>query len=46
MERHKQVIKLLIVVIEVATACPVCGGRHGFGDRNHVHDKNATEDEK
>jgi mono/diheme cytochrome c family protein len=30
---------------EVATTCPVCGGRHGFGDRNH-HDKYATEDEK
>jgi len=30
---------------EVATACPVCGGRHGFGDKNHQHDKNATDDE-
>lgn len=22
---------------EVATACPVCGGRHGFGEMNHKH---------
>ena len=29
---------------EVATVCPICRGRHGFGDRNHHHDKNATED--
>ncbi|HET6892415.1 MAG TPA: cytochrome c [Pyrinomonadaceae bacterium] len=22
---------------EVATACPICGGRHGFGELNHKH---------
>lgn len=22
---------------EEATACPVCGGKHGFGERNHRH---------
>jgi hypothetical protein len=26
---------------EVATACPVCGGKHGFGDRNHKNYKDS-----
>ena len=30
---------------EEATACPICGGHHGYGDKNH-HDKDATAEGK